>query len=368
VRFFANRTVERWLLVSFLALLTLLSGCGKKGRPLPPEPRGPLPPTAVRARQLGERILVDFVVPGPRGANPNQTPVRAELVRVVYGSTVEPQADPDAFRRRGVTVAAHDALPLESGQTLQLSDNDLGSLEDSGMGSTLRYGVRVLDRRGRPSALVVARDLVPIAFGPAAIGLTGRATSEGVRLSWTEPPGEGGYQYNLYRQEVGGPASRQPINSQPITGTEYRDQNVTTDSQYRYEIRVALAPDRPFREGPPSLAKTILAADRFAPTAPDGLVVVKEGDGIRLFWNPGTERDLAGYHLYRRIDDGDWIRLNDAALSTPSFLDRDLTTGRVRDYRATAIDSSTPPNESSPSVEESFELGEGARADETTDG
>ena len=41
-----------------LAVIVAGSGCGKKGRPLPPLPRGPLPPSGVAARQLGDAIQV----------------------------------------------------------------------------------------------------------------------------------------------------------------------------------------------------------------------------------------------------------------------------------------------------------------------
>lgn len=287
----------------------------------------------------------------------NQTPLRAELVRVIYAPDVEPPVDPGAFRRRGERVASFEALPLPSGETLLLEDSLTGGADKVPFGATLRYGVRVLDRRGRPSALVVAPDLIPIAFGPAPIGLTGQAIAEGVSLSWTVPPGAGSLQYNLYRQAMGDPAPRRPLNAQPISGTEFRDQTIEVGNRYRYEVRVVLFPGSPYREGPPSVAKVILAADRFPPAAPDGLVVVREGRGIRLFWNPGPERDLAGYIVYCRVDDGEWLRLNDEPLATPSYLDRDPLVGHAKSYRVTAVDAAANPNESPPSAEESVELG-----------
>ena len=48
-----------------LIFLLLAAGCGKKGAPMPPEPKGPLPPGQVNARQVGGRIEVSFSVPEP---------------------------------------------------------------------------------------------------------------------------------------------------------------------------------------------------------------------------------------------------------------------------------------------------------------
>ena len=81
--------------------LLLSTACGKRGSPFPPLPRGPLPPAEVAARQIGGRSVVGFRVPEARGPKPSQHPIRAELIRVTYPPGLEPQTDPDAFRRRG---------------------------------------------------------------------------------------------------------------------------------------------------------------------------------------------------------------------------------------------------------------------------
>ena len=60
-------------------LLVCLCGCGKRGAPLPPLPRGPHAPGSVSARQMGQRAVVGFEVPQPKGPKPSQQAVRAEL-------------------------------------------------------------------------------------------------------------------------------------------------------------------------------------------------------------------------------------------------------------------------------------------------
>ena len=92
----------------------------------------------------------------------------------------------------------------------------------------------------------------------------------------------------------------------------------------------------------------VLAEDRFAPAPPTGLVAVQEGAAVRLFWNPGVERDLRGYRVYARAGGGEWRRLGPDPVLEPSLLDREVHAGDRIEYRVTAVDRSQPPNESAP--------------------
>lgn len=332
-----------------LVAASLAAACGKKGAPLPPQPRGPFPPLAVAARQVGQIVEVRFGVPGARGARPAQQPARAELVRVGYGAGVEAPADPDAFRRRGEVVAVVEGDPLPSGTRLTLTDRSLAQRPDGGVGHTLRYAVRVRDRRGRPSPLVLAKDLVPLDPAPAPSGLRAEPTADGVRLSWEAPPGPGPFRYNVYRSPPDGPHAESPLNENPLGDTEYLDSGVTAGERLAYTVRVALSDGLPYREGESAAPCEVLTEDRFAPEPPQGLVAVQEGRAVRLFWNPNRERDLAGYRLYRRVDAGPWARIGPDPVERPLHLDEDVREGQRLAYRVSAIDRATPVNESEPS-------------------
>lgn len=334
-----------------LALLAVLlaAACGKKGPPLPPAPRGPLPPQAVAARQVGRTIEVRFGVPGARGTHPAQQPVRAELVRVRYEPGVEPSADPDVFRRRGEIVAVADGDPLQSGTRLSLIDRSVAQVSDAGVGPTLRYAVRVRDRRGRPSPLVLAKDLVPLAVVAAPGALRAEPTADGVRLVWEAPQGAGPFRYNVYRSPPDAPHAESPLNANPIADTEYLDGSVRAGERHVYWVRVALADGIPYREGETSRLREILTRDLFAPAAPQGLVAVQEGDAVRLFWDPNRERDLAGYRLYRWLGSGPWSRIGPDPVERPLYLDEDVLEDQHPFYRVTAVDRATPANESRPS-------------------
>jgi hypothetical protein len=342
--------------VVLLLLALLIPACGKKGAPLPPNPRGPLPATEVAARQLGSDVVVTFRVPEPRGYKPAREPVRAELVRVTYAPGQEPQPDPSVFRRRGERVAILDGNPLPSGKLRYLRDGTVAGLQDGGVGSTLRYAVRVRDRRGRSSPLVLARDLVPVPSAPAPAGLSAEPTADGVRLVWLKPAAEGTLRYNVYRAAAGGEPPVSPLNPQPLTVTEYLDDSVVIGESYSYWVRVALAESAPYREGVPSEAIEIEAEDRFPPDGPDGLVAVQEGTAVRLFWNPNSERDLAGYRVYRKVGDGGWRLVGPDPVEKSDYIDGDVAIGQRLAYRVTAVDRAEPPNESGQSEMAELEL------------
>jgi hypothetical protein len=325
-----------------LALTIALCACGKRGSPKPPLPRGPHPPSAVTARQIGRRALVGFEVPPPKGSKPSQQPARADLLRVTYRPGFQPPDDPDAFRRRGDLVGQIVADPLATGSRLFLEDLQLADLPDGGGGWTLRYAVRVRDRRGRSSPLVVTRDLQLLEPPPAPVNLGAEPTADGVRVVWEAAPDTGPHSYNVYRSRPQESWPEAPLNQEPLAATEYLDREVTTGERYTYAVRVSLSPETPYREGESSEPREVLAQDRFAPLAPQGLVAVQEGLAVRLFWNPNAERDMAGYRVERSVDGGAWTTA--ATVDTPSFLDTDVAIGQRVAYRLVALDRAEPPN------------------------
>jgi len=326
------------------------AGCGKQGPPQPPEPRGPLPPRGVEARQVGDVVEVRFTAPEPRGERPAQRPVTAELVRVAYNPGITVPADPQAFRIRGTIVARiQQDEALSPGDRLVLADRTLDDLSGGGDGWTLRYGVRVRDRRGRPSPLVVAPDVVAGAAPPVPTGLSAEATADGIRLAWHRGPEADGARFNVYRAVGQETMPERTLNPQPLTATDLLDSGVVVGRTYRYVVRSVAGERSPYRESASSREVVVVAEDRFAPARPGGLVAVQEGSAVRLFWNPNDERDLAGYRVWRREPTEDWRPIGADPVPEPQYLDRDVAPGRRLSYRVTAVDRANPPNESAPS-------------------
>lgn len=325
--------------------------CGKAGPLQPPAPRGPLPASAVEARQIGDRVEIALTVPQPRGHEPSQTVHRTEILRVAYPGGRTPPVEPDALRVRGDVVVSVEDDQSKPGDRIVIADPTVSQLADGGIGWTLRYGVRVRDRRGRPSPLVVAKDLATVPPVSAPRALSGQASADGVRLTWEAPDGAPSATYNVYRGPVDGKPSERPLNVQPLSSRDELDASVEAGKTYRYVVRAVAAEGPPYRESASSNELVVDASDRFAPAAPSGLVAVQEGPGVRLLWNPGSETDLEGYRIYRKFGEAAFERIGGDIVRQPSFLDSDVAPGTLATYRVTAVDRAVPTNESAPSAE-----------------
>jgi len=165
----------------------------------------------------------------------------------------------------------------------------------------------------------------------------------------------GGRRYNIYRASPGEPEPEAPLNDTPLSETEFLDGSVVVGERYVYTVRVLLAEGMPLRESASSQPVGLVAEDRFAPSAPGGLVVVQEGSAVRLFWDPGAERDLGGYRVYRRTADGPWVRIVER-VEQPTYVDGEVEVGTTYTYAVTAIDRAEPPNESERSREKVLEI------------
>jgi hypothetical protein len=325
--------------------------CGKTGPLQPPAPRGPFPAAGVEARQIGDRVEIALTVPKARGAEPSQAVQTTEILRVAYPRGRPAPSEPDAFRVRGEIVAAVEAEYGKPGERIVITDPSLAQLADAGIGWTLRYGVRVRDLRGRPSAIVVAKDLTTVTPAAPPGALTGQASADGVRLAWEAPAGSTSATYNVYRGPVKGSPAEAPLNVQPLTSNDYLDATAEVGKTYRYVVRTVAAAGPPYRESPSTNAVVVDASDRFPPAPPAGLVAVQEGNAVRLLWNPGAEKDLEGYRVYRATGDGPFARIGAGVVSQPSFLDPGVPPGTEVRYRVTAVDRAVPQNESAPSSE-----------------
>jgi len=344
-----NLSMRKTILIVSWTVFAL--ACGKIGPLQPPAPRGPLPAQDVEARQIGDRVEIALTVPEPRGGDPSQAVQTTEILRVAYPPGRTPPEEPDAIRVRGDVVLSVEAPYGKSGDRRVLFDPSVSELADRGIGWTLRYGVRVRDRRGRPSPLVVAKDLTTVKPAAAPRALAGQASADGVRLTWEAAEGATGATYNLYRGPLDGNLSERPLNVQPLTTQDDLDTTVEAGKTYRYVVRAVAAEGPPYRESVSSNVAVVNASDRFAPAPPSGLVAVQEGNAVRLFWNPGAENDIDGYRVYRQSGDAGFAPIGAAIVRQPSFLDAGVAPGTVVRYRVTAIDRADVPNESGPSAE-----------------
>ena len=101
--------------------------------------------------------------------------------------------------------------------------------------------------------------------------------------------------------------------------------------------------------------------DVFPPTVPQGLVavLVPEEKTIDLSWQPDsdsyTDRDLAGYVVYRAEADSEWQRISGSQpVAGSAYRDRAIEPGHSYRYAVSAIDQTGHESKRSAEAQESF--------------
>ncbi|MBN1765731.1 MAG: hypothetical protein JW860_10775, partial [Sedimentisphaerales bacterium] len=154
--------------------------------------------------------------------------------------------------------------------------------------------------------------------------------------------------YNIYRSTTSGSGYSQ-INGVQLSSSDYTDNSVTNGVTYYY---VVTAVDTSSNESGNSNENSAMPADTTPPTPPTGLMATTGNGYVSLFWLDNTEIDLDGYHIYRSTASGSgYTQLNGSLLSSPEYLDPNVTDSVTYFYVVTAMD--TALNESGYSSEES---------------
>lgn len=354
--------ISRRVSVPALFIVTLFAfvSCGTPRPPLPPSLELPLPVTDLHAFRKADQVTLIWTVPikttdgtkihdyGPTliCRSLEVAPNRCAQVGVIPESelprpkpTPATQNPPKGKQTSGLIPAQAtfiDSLPHE--------------LEDKFPISVATYAVETQNDRLRSAGLSnqVQVPLLPTLSPPEAP--TAKVTNEGVVLTWPavfpdeQVPGIT-YSYKLYRREHAGGAAAAvgqiplSISAQP----EFVDSGLQWQKTFDYWITiVSVLSSGAQIEGDDSSKVTIFANDVFPPATPSGLQAVTSGVGqqpfVDLTWAPNTEADLAGYNVYRRVNDQPWLKINKDPVKTEAFRDSDVQRGAGYSYEVSAVD------------------------------
>lgn len=358
--------------------LPLLAGCGKKGPPLPPLRYVPEATQDLTVAQQGRELVFDMAFPS-RTTDGTALPELREIELWVLEKTVSGEGTPEPVTARELeagaqlvqTLAGRDLAQATVGQRLELR-TPLPELEpvvepetEPGTEETARRARRVFFFTVR--SVVTERDtsafsnqavIVPRPPPPPPTELGVTATAEGIEVSWKGPqpgalggvPPEG---FHVYRRD---PRSRfwgQPLDLVAPSATRHLDTGARFGEGYVYTVTTVTARD-PLIESAPGGAREIEYRDRFAPPPPQDPVALPEAGRVRLVWEASAAPDVAGYHVYRQTNEGDFERITREPIPNREHLDRGLVSGALITYRITAVDANG--NESEPSVEVSVEV------------
>jgi len=227
------------------------------------------------------------------------------------------------------------------------------------------YSVEVQDDRGRSAGF----------SNPAAVSLAPTVPPEalhfqldvrGVYLIWTQgtenqiPSLQ--FDYRVYRREKGSAKDfavsylRAVIHQRGENRWSAVDRDVEWEKSYSYRVvpvtRVYSETHQLLAEveGDDSQPVEVVAHDVFPPAPPEGLLAVPSEipneKFVDLIWAPNTEKDIAGYNVYRREEGGQEAdpkngkpeRINSAPITMLSFHDTGVVSRHKYFYSVSAVD------------------------------
>ena len=341
--------------VSFLAacivLGIILTGCGTPGAPQLPSLQLARPVDDLTASRKGNKVQLEWTLPRK---NTDRTLVKAipksRICRhggtaLMSGCTVvatvqNPKLDekrkeesPPAVRMKYV-----DTLPEQ-----------LGEQDPAGF---VRYAVEILNTRERSAGLsnqVLIPDAPTIAPPEE---LAAKVEADGVLISWTaasvpEAPSGLTYRYRVMRSPAGANAYVALGDLDPEAEGFYLDKTFAWETKYDYRITsVTLVHSQGINmtvEGDDSKPVQTFTRDIYPPAQPTGLQAVFSSVGQRPFvdltWAPNMESDMAGYYVFRRVEGGVAVKLNQQLVPVPSYRDETATPGKTYLYSVSAVDA-----------------------------
>lgn len=375
-----HRGARCWILALSLALL--VTACGKKGMPLPPQSFAPVAARDLTLHQQGSVLIVEVSYPQSTSAGtvlPGLEAVEVWDLDVPTGLTAE-AVDPGLFARSAELLTRVQGVELASaiaGDRLRLAI----ALDEGGASQGQDqhlFAVRTVSTTRDVSDF---SNLVALRLGPAPPAPTGlqlRSESDGVVVSWDYPDavtsaatddagadvdddvdeqlGAGPANdlvvgFHVYRKSAQQRTYADPL---PLVARDERsllDRSARFGERYFYTVR-AVASETPLVESDASVEGEVDHQDVFAPPPPAAITALAEVQRVRLLITPSPADDVAGYVVFRqdpRADD--FRRLNQTPIGTLEYIDTGLQSGLTYRYRVSAVDRAGNQGEAGEQVE-----------------
>lgn len=326
----------------FLACLIALCACGRKGDPRLAVQVLPEAPRRLQAVARPEAIILFWQAPRKNTDD-------SELLDLGGFSVFREALPAEDFCRgcpRGyrkvfdLTYRGPQGRPPGSERFFYFD-------RDPEPGHVYVYTVRSRSAAGRLGSAAgpveIAMDVPPPAPGTVRVERSGWV----LRLFWEVPAGADVTGFSVYRSEAPGDEERFPLTREPVAGPPFEDVPEKIDRTYYYRVRSVRSGDGTILESAASPVVRVDYGDTTPPGVPQMLTAIATPAGVLLKWMPKTEKDFAGFRIYRRESGGkDFVLLNKDLFTGNSWVDTSARLRRRYTYAVTAVDASARANES----------------------
>ncbi len=353
-------SIPRRRLTLIFLLSLLIFGCGKRRPPLPPIEGVQQRTELLSGVQRGNQVILSW--PAPQRNAPDksvQSIRRIDVYRLAEKPGVLRPLTEEEFGAQSTLIGSVTYEQIKNAdQELTYTD----TLELAGQPTRLRYAIRYVNAAGQRAAFSNFLAIEPAArIAQAPTQATAKVDETGITVTWQPPTANIDNStpvnllgYNVYRMdESQTELNPTPLNSAPISGTQYTDKTFEFGQNYRYVVRsVSLGTEGAQVESLNSNTVSVSPKDVFPPAPPSGLSAAAAVPGrIAIFFSANTEPDIAGYFIYRSTDENlpkdRWTRLNSTPLTKTTFQDENVESGKRYYYYIRAVD--TAGNLSEPS-------------------
>lgn len=345
-----NRCLVRLAGIFLVGASLVAAGCGYKNPPVPPQSVVPKPIDDLIFSVGNDGMQLTWSYP----------------VQTIKGSPIENISGFELFRAEIPLEEYCGSCPIPFGEPMEIDggspfDGELrrkATYSSSLMRSGHKYFFKVRSRTSWWASSDDSNIITFLWFQPAEapVGVQASPGDRQVTISWqpVSKLSDGSaammpIKYQLLRS-VGGKDLVKI--GDLLSGTSFVDRQVLNGKKYFYAVQSMMDHQGELVTGGVSEKVAVIPVDMTAPVPPSGVTAVRTGVGIKIFWDRSDESDIAGYRVYRRAaNTGSYKRLGEVKAEYTLFVDANAGDDVRYYYAVTAIDQSSPPNESDKSRE-----------------
>lgn len=273
---------------------------------------------------------------------------RVEIYRLAEGINSPASLSEEEFASRSTLISSIPIADTDfAKKTLAYAD----PLDFAGQAARLRYSIRFVNASGQKAAFsnfLLIEPTAKIANFPTL--LKTKVLEAAVEVSWTPPETnvDGSKPanilgYNLYRSIKGAKTFLLLNKRNPINKPVFSDETFEFGKEYEYFARtVSLGTTGQPIESLDSETVSVLPKDTFAPSAPTAITIAAAPNNLSIFFAFNPEKDVAGYRIYRSeaqtLPKAEWKLLTPELLTTNTFQDKNVESGKTYYYYLTAVD------------------------------